>query len=186
MNRQASRRRRRTLGVFVVVIVLLGLAPAASATTPDKGALAEFEGRMIDMSSDWGDANACHVGDDGAKCFSTEKEMVAWLAENRESAVGGVAMAASYTCSSYMRLYDGTSYTGAALYLSTRRQWLNLSSYGFNQKTSSYKIGACNSIFADYNHGGGARYPTYLTQRYDKATSMLSGWNNDVSSVYMY
>lgn len=113
--------------------------------------------------------------------------MIGWLAENTDSAVGGGApMAVSYTCSSYMRLYDGTGYTGSTLYLSTRRQWLNLSSYGFNQKTSSYKIGACKSIFADYNNGGGGWYPTYLTEAYDKATSMRSGWNNDVSSVYMY
>ncbi len=92
---------------------------------------------------------------------------------------------ASSTCSSFLRLYDLTAYRSPVLYLRDRYQWLNLSSYGFNNRTSSYKVGACNSVFADYSNGGGALYPTNLTQAYDQASSMNSGWNNDVSSVYI-
>ncbi len=71
------------------------------------------------------------------------------------------------------------------LYLRDRFQWINLSPFGWNQRTSSYKVGPCASYFADYANGGGAWYPTYLTEAYDRAPSMISGWDNDVSSVYI-
>ena len=45
--------------------------------------------------------------------------------------------------------------------------------------------GACSAYFADYEWGGGGWYPTYLTQAWDQNASMISGWNNDVSSVYI-
>jgi hypothetical protein len=95
------------------------------------------------------------------------------------------AASASSTCSGYLRLYDGTSYGTPVLYLRDRYQWLNLSSYGFNQKVSSFKVGPCAADFADYANGGGGWYPWYLTEAYDQSSSMISGWNNDVSSVYI-
>lgn len=97
---------------------------------------------------------------------------------------GGVLLASS-DCSGYLRLYDGTGYTGAVLYLRGRFQWHNLADYGFDQRTSSYRIGPCSAYFADYADGGGSWYPTSLTEAYDSASSMTSGWDNDVSSVYI-
>lgn len=161
----------------ILALTLLA-APAAYAETT--GVLAEYHGRLIDLSVDWEGAEACHVGEGFAKCFDSERQMDHWLSRN---AVDAGSVAARSSCSSYLRLYDGTSYTGASLNLTTRNVWLNLSSYGFNQRTSSYKIGPCSATFADYANGGGAQYPWYLTEAYDQASSMIPGWNNDVSSV---
>ena len=47
------------------------------------------------------------------------------------------------------------------------------------------QIGACAAWFADWANGGGEWYPTSATGAYDRAPTMLSGWDNDVSSVYI-
>ena len=129
---------------------------------------------------------------DVPECFDTEAEMdrrIDQLESRLATASVGASSAATASsgssCASYLRLYDGTWYTGAVLYLRGRWQWFNLADYGFDQRTSSYRIGACSARFADWANGGGAWYPTSLTEAYDQASTMLSGWDNDVSSVYV-
>ncbi len=168
-----------------------GLAEGLSRTD---GATAVFEGEVINLAAGWGEANACLIWQDVgvSECFRTEREMDDRIAEletrgaaSASAIGGGGVVTAGLTCSGYLRLYDGTWYGSPVLYLRDRFQWLNLSVYGFNQKTSSYKVGPCYSYFADYANGGGAWYPTYLTEAYDLSPTMISGWNNDVSSVYI-
>jgi hypothetical protein len=178
----------RRWSLLLASALAISLVPMVSATAnePSSGVLAEFNGGVIDLAVDWEDAVACHVDGDGAVCFESEATMDAWLVETGrlEAELDDGALASN--CASYLRLYDGTSYGGATLNLSIRSQWLNLSSYGFDQKTSSFKIGPCRALFADLTNGGGARYPSYLTEAYDQSSSMISGWDNDVSSVYIY
>lgn len=181
------RSNRSTLLLVALVAIAILPAGSASAGQPPTGATAEFSGTIINLAEDWEGATACHVDHDGAVCFESEAAMDAWLTdtERLEPETGGGSARVS-NCSSYLRLYDGTGYGGATLSLLVRSQWLNLSSYGFDQKTSSYKIGPCKALFSDLTGGGGARYPSYLTEAYDQSWSMISGWNNDVSSVYIY
>ena len=61
---------------------------------------------------------------------------------------------------------------------------LNLSTYGFDNDTSSYRVGACASTFWAGASGSGSVYPG-PTGANASASSMLSGWNNVVSSVYI-
>jgi hypothetical protein len=128
------------------------------------------------------------------ECFDDEQELEQRVAQvqgsqpgpTAEMRVGApVAAASSSGCGSFLKLYDYAYYGGSSVWLSTRLLWHNLSNYGFNQRTSSFKIGACSAYFADWAWGGGAWYPTYLTQAYDVGPTMRSGWNNDVSSVYI-
>ena len=70
------------------------------------------------------------------------------------------------------------------MYLSTRSLWLNLSAYGFDNLTSSYRVGACSVYMAENSSGGGSWYPGN-TSAGAQASAMLSGWNNRVSSVYI-
>ncbi len=84
-----------------------------------------------------------------------------------------------------MKLYDGLYHTGQVLYMRDRLQWINISAFGFSNRTSSFKIGPCSSYLADYNWGGGSWYSTSATQAWDVAYVMASGWNNRVSSVYI-
>ena len=195
--------RRMTRWSVAIAMVLVMVAPVSvSASEEEPTPAAEptpalFEGGLIDMSSDWEGAGACMVWPEAVdvpECFRTEAEMDKRIAElerqlpqvaanTRESE--GSATRGVTNCSSSVRLHDGTSYTGAALYLRGRQVWYNLVDSGFNQKTSSFKIGACSAYFADLAGGTGDWYPTSQTQAYDVATSMATGWNNDVSSVWI-
>jgi len=201
--------RLRGMKRWIALITMIAVAvPSMTAASAEPSAvdetvatLAMFEGQLIDISQDWGEATACAVSEDPRdplECFRTEAEMNAHIGSLSASVQGStkslttptaaagstVTLAGTY-CSASLRLYSGTSYTGSVLWLSVRHRWLNLANYGFNQRTSSFKIGACSSYFADYSNGGGGWYPTGSTQAYDVSSSMISGWNNDVSSVYI-
>lgn len=205
----ASRKRRPAVFVVALSLVALSAGPAYAdrgagqndegreATT--EGAIATFEGATLDLAESWGDAAACMVWPEATEtieCFSSEAELDARIA-GLESQLGVASTAATAkggptqslmgtNCSSYLKLYDGTWYTGTILYLRSKYQWHNLVNYGFNQRASSFKVGACSTYFADYSNGGGAWYPTYATQAYDQSATMITGWNNDVSSVYIF
>ncbi len=178
---------------FVMMAVLLALvgavAPPASAIEKIKGETAVFEGTEINLAEDWGDATACLVWNDVGvvECFRTEEALDARVAgiEQNIAPGGGLASGRSSLCSGYIRMYDGTNYSGSVLYLRDRSQWLNLSGYGFSNRTSSFKISACSAYFADGDWGGGSWYPSSGTQAWDVAPFMASGWNNRVSSVYL-
>ncbi len=149
---------------------------------------AVFEGDLIDLRAGWGDASACLIWEDAGveECFRTEAEMdrrIAELEEEFGKESGGSGRASQ--CSGSVRLYDGVSYTGSVLYLRNRLKWINLSPYGFSNRTSSFKIGPCSSIFADYDWGGYPRYSTSATEAWEVAPVMASGWSNRVSSVYI-
>jgi hypothetical protein len=174
--------------LFVVLALLVVASMSAGAVSEREEGMATFEGRIIDLRDGWGDARACLVSDttDLAQCFRSEAELLSAVDADLNSAddVGFAAMAAS-ACSSSLRLYDGTNYSGAVLYLTTRTSWINLSSYGFSNRTSSFKVGACFSYLADLSNGGGDWYATSATTAWKVAPTMASGWNNRVSSVYI-
>lgn len=179
---------RAALAAVAVASVLAGPGTAGASEAPVPGQLATFEGQVLNLADGWGAAGACAVVAAGlAECFRTEAEMDARLAALAGAGAGPGVPADSLQseCSSYVRLYDGTAYTGSVLHLSTRAMWLNLSNYNFSNRTSSYRVGACSSYFADYNNGGGSWYPTASTEAYDQASVMSSGWDNRVSSIYI-
>lgn len=193
--------RRRIVELMVVVVVgWLALAPGAAGAahaqepaevTDPVGQVARFEDSTIDLASGWGDAHACLIWNDRdvAECFRSEAELEALLATLPSSAQrtnGGFATTTATACSSYLRLYDATGYGGDVLYLQDRHTWLDLWRYGFANRTSAYKIGACSAYFADYPSGGGDWYPTGLTSAYLWSSSMISSWDNRVSSVYLH
>ena len=82
-----------------------------------------------------------------------------------------------------LKLYRSSSYGGSVLQLTARLVVINLASYGFDNDTSSYKIGACSAGFYDTT-GGATQYPGN-TGANVTSPSMLSGWDNRVGSVYM-
>jgi hypothetical protein len=172
--------------VIALMAVVIAVPAGASGEEPGSG-LAHFEGETIDLGDGWGDATACLVWDSDsvAECFRTEAELIERANQLEGSRVVGGAAAVSSSCSTSLKLYDGTSYTGSTLYLYTRTQWINLSNYGWSNRTSSFKVGACSAYFADYADGGGSWYPTSYTEAWDQSAAMISGWNNRVSSIYM-
>lgn len=171
--------------VSVFMAALPALGEADESMDHRTGVIAEFEGELIDLSEGWGDARACAAwtSDKDVECFRTEAELLERAEELELGQVSGSGSVLA-ACSSSLRLYDGLSYTVPVLYL-YEQTWTNLSSFGFSNRTSSYKVGGCSAYFADGANGGGDWYPTHLTQSWDLASSMISGWNNRVSSVYI-
>lgn len=161
-----------------------------SAADPEPW-IADYEGTSIDMRDGWDGAKACNTDGVTTTCWDTEAEMLLALAAQGLSSTPSVepppgtsAARRQYTCSSYLRLYTGTNYGGSVLAIATRFTFLNLSSYGFNNVTSSYRVGACDSAFYDLSAGGAPIYGGN-TDAGVWSPSMLSGWDNRVSSVYM-
>jgi hypothetical protein len=88
------------------------------------------------------------------------------------------------SCSTPLKLYNGTYLTGSSVSIYQRGVWVNLSSAGFDNMTSSYEVGACAVILASGANGGGSHYPECLNAGCVENT-MLTGWNNVLSSVYL-
>lgn len=162
--------------------LLTSLAPGrAAATDPTstttQTSLATFEGRTIDLRSDWGEARACSIGPDESICFRSERALDRQLTSHMN-------MSILVDCSTSVRLYSASSYGGSVLQLYNRGVWHNLSTCGFDNITSSYRIGACSATFADGASGSGSYYPG-STSAGAQASAMVSGWDNRVSSVYI-
>lgn len=168
-----SRLVKRWLSLSVIVAFTFVLSPALGISTGSSSTAAPT-----------GEMEACLVWQTEGlfECFRSEKELDERVLDLGQEKSSGLSRLAA--CSTGLRLYDGTGYAGSVLVVLDRSVWINLSSYGFDNLTSSYKVGACSSYFAENSSGGGSWYPTSDTQAWDQASSMLAGWNNRVSSVY--
>lgn len=179
---------RALLTLAVVVAMTAGGRPltvaVASPRTPDPppGAVALFEGSTLDLSRSWGGATACATDGRTVHCFRTEAAMTAHLRHDRPT--GGAEGTAQVSCTSSLRLYDGTGYGGQVLAITARYLWINLSTYGFDNRASSYRVGACPAYLAESSSGGGAWYPGD-TSAGRQSWSMAVGWNNRISSAYL-
>lgn len=165
---------------LAVIAVLAGPAVAGGTSSSPSPSLALFEGRTIDLSQGWGEAQACLVFSGGGiiECFRDRDGLHAREAQ----LAGSSAMLAA--CSSPLRLYADIYYGGRELALYDRGYWQNLSTWSFDNQLSSYKVGACGVRLAENANGGGAWYPGN-TSAGAWEPFMLSGWDNRVSSIYI-
>lgn len=173
-------------------------AAQGGPTTPSerRPAIATFEGRSLDLSRDWEDARACLVWRQGGvlECFRTPEAMEARVAQvspgdagrpaGAGSPEGETMYAASYSCSSSLRLFDYTYYGGRQLWFWDRGYWQNLWDYGFEDRTSSYSVGGCYAHLAEHSWGGGWWYPG-PTYPYAGEPVMSWGWSDTISSIYI-
>lgn len=168
----------------VTLLTASGLAPVSpTSAAPPRGVVASFEGGWINLADGWGEATACTSDGVTTSCFRTEAEMdVAAAATGGD--VQSVGIAPQVACVSSLKLYRSASFTGSVLQLTTRGTYINLSTYGFDNDTSSYQVGACTAYFYDGASGGTPLYPG-ATGANSSAASMLTGWDNRVSSVYI-
>lgn len=174
---------KRLLGGLILAAAVIVPTPGVHADRSNgetPASKAWFEDHWIDLTVSWDGATACDVQPDITICYRTEAAMNTEL----DAAQTTSAFTTLTSCSTSLRLYDGTTYTGTVLNLSTRTTILNLSVYGFDNLTSSYKVGACDSDFYSAANLGGSLYAG-STVAGSQAASMLSGWNNVVSSVYI-
>ncbi len=176
---------RRLVCVIVVTVAVMaqvtgtaaGIGAGAGPARPGGKAVAGFEGGWIDLSKGWGPARACLVYPGRAtECFRTEAAMLERAADLDTVDV---------TCSTPLKLHDGTFQTGATVSVYSRGLWIDLSTVGFDNRTSSYTVGACAVELASAAGGGGAHYTRCLAPGCVENTMDL-GWNNVVSSVYLH
>lgn len=186
----------RFAGFSAALLFTLTTFPAVSPTDPSSSravsasaaSFAGFEGRTIDLRSGWGAATACQTDGHTTQCWATEAEMdraIGAMPVGTPATDGQSNTAALATCSSSLRLYSGLSYTGSVLALTSTGTLINLSTYGFDNTTTSYKVGACSALFYDGANGSGSQYPG-STSAFSQSASMATGWNDRVSSVYMF
>lgn len=147
--------------------------PPAVFETP---ATAFLDGEEIDLSEDWGEARACAVTDTGVICFRSVAEL-----EAHERTVA-LRSGRSTSCAAPLRLYSGRQRSGRVLSISARGRWVNLSSYGFDNVTSSYRTGSCSVTLASGSFGNGGHYPG-CTRAHCSVSAMARGWDNVISSV---
>jgi hypothetical protein len=168
--------------IAALVLVTAGGLPVSAQSFTDARAVAVFEGTEIDLTYGWGDARACLVLTAMVQCFRTIEELNA----AEESLAGGDSgiISPAATCSTALRLYDGTYQTGSVLSIAVRGQWINLGTYGFDNRTSSYRVGACAVELASGTNGSGSRYSRCLSA-YCEEDVMASGWDNVLSSAYL-
>ncbi len=172
--------RRRIMILLTTAMTMIIPLSARPVGAESAGVLATFEGQVIDLSVSWGKARACTSDGITTQCFRTEAEMD--RVAGASTPTGSIGTMAA--CSSYLRLYRSTSYGGAVLQLATQYTFINLSLYGFDNDTSSYRVGACPAYFYDGANGGTPLYPG-ATGANSSASTMLTGWDNRVSSVYI-
>jgi hypothetical protein len=178
--------RRTIIAGLITALLLAGTPSASAASTQLDASIASFEGSLIDLRNGWGEAKACASDGIATQCFRTEAELDQYLNDGSDH-VGPRALldfVIQSVCSVSLKLYSSTSYGGTVLALTTRFTFLNLSTWSFSNVTSSYQVGACSATFYDGAGGGSPIYPG-STSAWSSATSMLAGWDNRVSSVYI-
>ena len=181
-----SSRNRNAVRLFAVLVITTVIPATGNVARAEARApgTASFEGRTIDLSNGWGEAAACATDGATTRCFRSEADMDRFLAVDAPAQLKTSEGATSFSgCSTALRLYDGSGFAGSVLNVSISGVWVNLSTYGFDNRTSSYRVGACSSYFAENASGGGAWYPGN-TAAWAQASSMTAGWNDRVSSVY--
>lgn len=157
-------------------------APQVAPGPNTPASLASFEGKKIDLSKDWGAAKSCVVwrAQGVVSCFrsSQERDAAARVLEAR--ATGRVAAA---SCSTPLDLYQDSDRKGRDLKFYDRGYWQNLSSYSFDNLTSSYWTGACSAHLAENSGGGGYWYPGNTGPNHIENVSIA--WNDRISSIFI-
>jgi hypothetical protein len=177
------------LRLVVPVAIVVALLPHGGVAAEEAGAgdpwLASYRGTVIDLRDGWGTAQACTTDGATTACYDSEAEMDRAAASWSTAApASSAAVSLLASCASSLRLYNGLSYGAPVLQLSTRGVAINLATYSFDNATTSYKVGACASVFYDGANGGGSVFPGN-TGAGAQAASMVAGWNDRISSVYI-
>jgi len=175
----------RPLAAASVLVASATSTAAAAPPTPEAkpSVMASFEGGWIRLADDWDVARACTSDGVSTRCYSSESEMDAVEGPLNQTSAQTTASSLTDCALPAVRLYQSTAWTGTVLQLTARFTTINLAPYGFDNVTSSYRIGVCPARFYDTTSGG-TLYPG-STSAGASASSMVAGWDNRVGSVYI-
>jgi hypothetical protein len=182
------------VALLAALLVVTATGVAAAADGAHRRAMpgqASFEGRQIDLTRGWGDAQACVVWtrDGDTECFRTDA--AADAAVDRRARIQRLATAVrsggptvdlaprvqvATSCADWLHLYEHVGFGGRSLRFRDRGFTQDLASWGFAGQTSSFRVGGCPATFRD---AGWAEYPG-ASGADASAWSMASGWNDRV------
>lgn len=172
--------RKWALAAFAALALAIGapsaIAASGAGSTPPSPSIATFEGKQIDLSKGWGDAQACLVYRAAGlvECFRDRVSLDAREQQLDAQISTDSVATASTTCSTPLRLFADAGYGGRELDFYDRGYWQNLSTWSFDNQLSSYKTGACAVYLADSTNGDGSWYPGTTSANHGES-SMLSG-----------
>lgn len=178
----------RRLAILAAVAMLAATSVASGMAAGSAApSFALFDGKQIDLSQGWGEAQACLIYQAAgiAECFRDRAGLQARETQLETTALAPASVLAA--CSSPLRLFADTNYGGRELDLYDRGYWQNLSTWSFDNVLSSYKVGACSSHLAESTNGGGYWYPGNTSAGHwePEMTAGATNWDNRVSSVYL-
>lgn len=156
----------------------------ASASNDESSVIASFEGGWIRLADGWSEARACTSDGVSTRCYRSEAEMDSAEGPTDQTAQRLLVSPLTDCALPSVRLYQNTGWTGTVLQLTAMYTTISLAPYGFDNVTSSYRIGVCPARFYDTTSGG-TLYPGN-TVAGASASSMLSLWDNRVGSVYIF
>jgi hypothetical protein len=165
------------LSVAVVMVLVVGVtsgvsaAPAANVptgSTPPSACLVWTQGGVVECFSSVGQLK------------TTETQLRRRLTGS-SGAVGGVSPNTS--CYSDLQLFSGPSFTGSEVDIWDVGIWVNLSNFGFANRTVSFSNGGCQSYLAKGPNGSVAWYPN--SGPWVAVANMGLYWNDTIESVYI-
>lgn len=162
---------RHTRSLARVALVLLLFTLTGLASTAAGGAT------PVDSDAPEYPAEACLIAPDlidEIECFDSEKELDRRLDEL-------LLDLSPRACTGTIRLYDQPNFGTPMLAVVAGATWVNLST--FDNRTSSFRIGACDALLALDPSGGGLWYPTSQSTAGTSKASLNAPWNNAISSV---
>jgi hypothetical protein len=180
--------------VVVATVPAVGAAAAGPGTSSGRQlgdpTHAVYGDQIIDLSSGWHGAGACIAFADHTECFRTEAEQDAaypqYAGHPGEAAKASGGASALLSCTPSVKLYANPSFGGSSFTVAVANSWFNLTGFSIDNATSSFWVsGSCDSGLNEYANGAGWNYPGATTGG-ATAASMLSGWDNRISAVWIY
>lgn len=159
------------------------------ASVDSEDVVANLEGEELRLADGWNDAKACVVWQGATECFRDNADAEAMIQEieeqNAPTDLAAPSTGPSYACSrTCLHLYEHNGFDGRHLTFCDRGYWQNLGNYNFNDKLSSYKTGVHGVHLSYHSNGQGNWYPGD-TSACVSNSQMKSGWNDEVSAIYI-
>lgn len=173
--------------LIVSVVAVQGCDPETESS-PEK-IVANFEGEKLRLAEGWKDANSCVVWQGATECFRNDADADSLIREieagTTPNALAPPSAGPEFRCSrSCLHLYQHNDFNGRHLTFCDRGFWQNLGDYSFNDELSSYKTGD-HTVHLSYDaNGRGSWYPGD-TSVCASSSQMKSGWNDEVSAIYI-
>lgn len=183
----------KTIPVILIVSIVAVQGCDPETESSPKTIVANFEGEKLRLAEGWKDANSCVVWQGATECFRNDADADALIREieagTTPNTVTPPSAGPEFRCShNCLHLYQHNDFNrnrqGRHLTFCDRGYWQNLGDYSFNDELSSYKTGDYGVHLSYHANGAGHWYPGD-TSACTSSSQMRSGWDNEVSAIFI-